>query len=183
MSYANTSCSIAGKTHKPIPVYQAPPSYRRICREPLKTFQEQQLASLDPNGARARLFSKENPEAARVGDILLVRTNSGEPFAGVCINIRKRGVDTAILLRNHLTRVGVEMWFKIYSPSVTGIEVVQRREKRARRARLYYMRQPKHDLGSVDGIVRQYLRQRAALGASGMARNRSGNADKKKKNK
>jgi len=49
-------------------------------------------------------------------------------------------VDTAVLLRNELTRVGVEMWYKIYSPNVEGIEVVQRRVKRARRARLYYMR-------------------------------------------
>lgn len=32
------------------------------------------------------------------------------------------------------------MWFKIYSPNVEGVEVVQRRAKRARRARLYYMR-------------------------------------------
>jgi len=99
----------------------------------------------------------------------------------VCINIRKRGVDTAILLRNHLTRVGVEMWFKIYSPNVTGIEIVQRREKRARRARLYYMRQPKHDMGSVEGIVRQYLRQRALLGTK--VKGRDANADKKKSNK
>ncbi len=36
--------------------------------------------------------------------------------------------------------MGVEMWFKIYSPNVDGVEVVQRREKRARRARLYYLR-------------------------------------------
>ena len=35
---------------------------------------------------------------------------------------------------------GVEMWVKIYSPNVTAIEVVKRAEKRARRARLYYMR-------------------------------------------
>jgi large subunit ribosomal protein L19 len=72
--------------------------------------------------------------------VLLVRLKNGDPFAGVCLNIRRRGVDTGILLRNQLTRVGVEMWFKIYSPNVEGIEVVQRREKRARRARLYYMR-------------------------------------------
>lgn len=173
----------AGKLHKAITVYQAPPSYRNTCREPLKAFQGQQLSSMDPTGARTRLFSKDNPEAAKVGDILLVRTTSGEPFAGVCINIRKRGVDTAILLRNHLTRVGVEMWFKIYSPAVTGIEVVQRRAKRARRARLYYMRLPKHDMGSVDNIVRQYLRQRAAIGAtgvrSGRVKGRDANAGKK----
>lgn len=75
-----------------------------------------------------------------MGDILLVRLKNGEPFSGVCMNIRRRGVDTGILLRNQLTRVGVEMWYKIYSPNVTGIEVVQRREKKARRARLYYLR-------------------------------------------
>lgn len=75
-----------------------------------------------------------------MGDILLVRLRNGDPFAGVCLNIRRRGVDTGILLRNQLTRVGVEMWFKIYSPNVEGIEVVQRRVKRARRARLYYLR-------------------------------------------
>ena len=39
-----------------------------------------------------------------------------------------------------MTRVGVEMMYKIYSPNVTGIEVVQRKEKRARRNKLYYMR-------------------------------------------
>jgi hypothetical protein len=71
---------------------------------------------------------------------LLVRFKSGDPFAGVCLNIRKRGVDTSILLRAQLTRIGTEMWVKVYSPTVVGIEVVQRAEKRARRARLYYMR-------------------------------------------
>ena len=45
------------------------------------------------------------------------------------------------------------MWVKIYSPTVKGIEVVKRAEKRARRARLYYMRKPKHDKGSVQGEV------------------------------
>ncbi len=49
-------------------------------------------------------------------------------------------MDTGILLRNKLLMVGVEMWVKVYSPNVQAIEVVKRAEKRARRARLYYMR-------------------------------------------
>ena len=60
------------------------------------------------------------------------------------MNIRRRGVDTSVLLRNQLTRMGTEMWVKVYSPTVVGIEVVQRAEKRARRARLYYMRYVHH---------------------------------------
>lgn len=95
---------------------------------------------LDPKGARALLFERDNKEAVRVGDVLLVRQKNGEPFSGTCLNIRRQGLDTAVLLRNHVTRVGVEMWFKIYSPNVTAIEVVQRAKKRARRARLYYLR-------------------------------------------
>lgn len=49
-------------------------------------------------------------------------------------------MDTGVLLRNKLLMVGVEMWVKIYSPTVMAIEVVKRAEKRARRAKLYYMR-------------------------------------------
>ena len=75
-----------------------------------------------------------------VGDILLVTFKTGDPFAGVCLCIKHRGVDTGILLRNRLLMVGVEMWVKIYSPNVRAVEVVKRAEKRARRGKLYYMR-------------------------------------------
>ena len=76
------------------------------------------------------------------------------------------------------------MWFKIYSPNVEGIEVVQRKEKRARRAKLYYLRQPRHDVGSVDGVVKQYLRQRMGgpVGSS-QVKGRDSNANRKKNNK
>lgn len=116
------------------------PSARARCKAPLDTITSHQLTVLDPTGARQKLFDKRNNEGAKVGDILLVRTREGEPFAGVCINIRRRGVDTGILLRDQATRVGVEMWFKVFSPNVEGVEVVQRKARRARRARLYYMR-------------------------------------------
>lgn len=144
-------------------VIAPPPSAAAQCREPIKALTDDQIRVLDPSGARTHLFSKDNPESAKVGDILLVRSKNGEPYAGVCINIRRRGVDTGILLRNELTRVGVEMWYKIYSPNVEGIEVVQRSEKRARRARLTYMRKPKHDIGSVQNIVWQYQRMRTGI--------------------
>lgn len=57
----------------------------------------------------------------------------------------------------------MEMWYKIYSPNIEGIEVVKRREKRARRARLTYMRKPKHDLGSVQNLVAEYQRSRLSV--------------------
>jgi ribosomal protein L19 len=147
---------------KKIKNFPSPPSAGTICADPVKRITEEQLAVLDPTGARTRLFAADNAERVRPGDILLVRLRGGDPFAGVCLDIRQRNspIDTAILLRNQLTRVGVEMWYKIYSPNVEGIEIVQRRAKRARRAKLTYMRKPKHDMGSVENIVRAYQRTR-----------------------
>ena len=148
-------------------------------KEPVAAFTATQLAVLDPAGERRALFDKKNRQGVKVGDILRVTFKSGDPFAGVCLNIRSRGIDTAFLLRNKLTKIGCEMWIKLYSPNVEGVEIVQRAEKRKRRARLTYMRlvhanlflsrliqltvrtrKPKHDLGSVENIVRKYLRDK-----------------------
>lgn len=86
------------------------------------------------------MFSRHNKDSIRPGDILQVRRRNGDPFSGVLLNIRRRGIDTGFLLRDQLTRVGVEMWFKLYSPAIEDIDLVQRKAKKARRAKLYYMR-------------------------------------------
>jgi len=119
---------------------------------------------MDPTGARTALFDRNRRDSVKVGDVLMVTTRrAAEPFAGVLISIRRRGIETAILLRGQLTRVGVEMWFKIYSRGVVGIDIVQRRPKRARRARLTYMRKPRHDRGSVEKLVIDWRRSRTVV--------------------
>jgi large subunit ribosomal protein L19 len=166
-----------------IPIVPPPRSTIKLCRDPIKAVTESQMTVLDPTGARTRLFAASNPDRAKPGDILHVRLRNGDPFSGVCISIRQRHqpIDTAILLRNQLTRIGVEMWFKVYSPNVEAIEVVQRKEKRARRANLYYMRQPKHDVGSVEGVVRGWMRQKSGGNVKG--KGRDANSTRKKNNK
>ncbi|SMQ53297.1 unnamed protein product [Zymoseptoria tritici ST99CH_1A5] len=146
-----------------IPTHPPPRSTVKACPDPISIVTASQLTVLDPIGARRRLFAPTNPERIQPGDILHVRLKNGDPVSGVCLVIRQRNspIDTSILLRNTLTRVAVEVWFKVFSPNIEGIEIVQRKAKRARRAKLYYMRHPKHDMGSVEGIVRQYLRQKA----------------------
>ncbi|KAH8154268.1 uncharacterized protein LAJ45_02036 [Morchella importuna] len=138
------------KIHPPI---KGPP------KSPLQALTTQALQTLDPNGTRQKMFSRHNKDSIRPGDIVQVRRRNGDPFSGVLLNIRRRGVDSAFLLRDHLTRVGVEMWFKLYSPAIEDIDLVQRKAKRARRAKLYYMRQPKHDFGSVANVVKEYTRR------------------------
>lgn len=90
-------------------------------------------------------------------------------FAGVFLALRRRGPDTAILLRNTLAKTPVEVWFKIYSPAVRGIEIVWRRPKRARRAKLTYMRKPKHDMGDVHHLVELWQRSRKVFSKAGGA--------------
>ncbi|KAI1125012.1 translation protein SH3-like domain-containing protein [Nemania abortiva] len=153
-------------------VYPRVPSSKTITPEPLSSYHAQQIRRLDPKGLRSALFSKASRDSVKPGDVLQVTTRRGEPFAGVCLSIRRAGVDTAILLRNHLTKVGVEMWYKVYSPNVLGIEIVWRRPKRARRARLTYMRQPKHDMGNVDHLVAAWRRTRNVFSSKGRAGNK-----------
>jgi ribosomal protein L19 len=120
--------------------YPPPPSTRKRFPDPVAEINASHLAVLDPTGIRQRLFARSNPDALRPGDILLVTFKTGDPFAGVCLSIRRRGPDTAVLLRNRLLMTGVEMWVKVFSPTVSGIELVKRAERRIRRARLFYMR-------------------------------------------
>jgi ribosomal protein L19 len=158
--------AVANAKNKPgFAVYRGLPSVRSkpATKDPLPAWQDKQLTLLDPTGARTRLFDRTKPDSAKVGDVLRVATKTGEPFAGVCISIRRNGVDSAILLRGQMFKVGVELWYKIYSPHVVGIDIIWRRPKRARRARLFYMRKPEHDMGSVDDLVFAWKKERAAL--------------------
>merc|ERR1712224_219030 len=130
---------------------------------PMPAIHQHQISHLDPTGARTRMFSKKHLDSAKPGDVLMVTTKSGEPFSGVFMQIRRQGVDTAIQLRGQLMKVSVEMWFKIYAPTTTAIDIIWRRPKRARRARLTYLRKAKHDMGNVDNLVFAWRKERYAL--------------------
>ncbi|QKX61180.1 uncharacterized protein TRUGW13939_08327 [Talaromyces rugulosus] len=145
-------------------IVESPKAISSTCNTPVEAVAEAQMAVLDPTGDRRALFDyRRSTRSVRPGDIIRVTFKSGDPFSGICLSIRSRGIDTSVLLRNQLTRVGVEMSIKVFSPNVEGVEIVQRTEKRKRRARIYYMRQPKHDIGTVEGIVNNYLRKKSAM--------------------
>ena len=144
-------------------IHEPPPSEREACKDPVSIIDNEQLSLLDPSGARRRLFDPMNRDGVKVGDVLLTTFKAGEPFSGIIMSIKQRGPSTSVLVRNHLTRIGTEMQIKVFSPLVQSMEVAQKATKRKRRARLYYLRKPEHDVGSVQKIVDQYLRQRALL--------------------
>lgn len=99
------------------------------------------METLDPKGERKALFDyRRNPRSIKPGDIVRVTFKNGDPFNGVVLSIKLRGIDTSFLLRNELTRVAVELSVKVFNPNVQSVEIVQRAQRKIRRARLYYMR-------------------------------------------
>jgi len=126
---------------KPVKVYPPPPSTRTACKDPVASVTEAQMNVLDPKGDRKALFDyRKNPRSVKPGDIVRVTFKNGDPFNGVVLSIKLRGIDTSFLLRNELTRVAVEMSVKVFNPNVQSVEIVQRAMRKPRRARLFYMR-------------------------------------------
>ncbi|CAG8541811.1 10948_t:CDS:2 [Ambispora gerdemannii] len=94
----------------------------------------------------AKLLKKTGKDRIIPGDVLLVesytnRTNlsSVSTFAGICIAIRRRGIETSFTLRNVILKVGVEQRFAAFSPMIKSIKILARGEG-YRRAKLYYLR-------------------------------------------
>lgn len=122
-------------------VYPPPPSARAACKDPVGSVTETQMAVLDPKGDRKALFDyRRNPRSVKPGDVVRVTFKNGDPFNGVVLSIKLRGIDTSFLLRNELTRVAVEMSVKVFNPNIQSVEIVQRAIRKTRRARLFYMR-------------------------------------------
>ena len=62
-----------------------------------------------------------------------------QAFEGVCIARRNAGVRSSFTVRKISYGEGVERIFPLYSPRISGIEVV--RKGKVRRAKLYYLRE------------------------------------------
>ena len=97
----------------------------------VKQFEDEQLNSSLPQ------FS--------VGDTLRVqvRVREGErariqPFEGLVIAKRQRGLNSSFTLRKISSGIGVERTFQLHSKLINGIEV--KRRGKVRQAKLYYMR-------------------------------------------
>ena len=60
-------------------------------------------------------------------------------FEGVCIGRKNAGLNSSFTVRKISYGEGVERVFQLYSPAISGIEVVRRGA--VRRAKLYYLRE------------------------------------------
>ncbi|KAI9342806.1 hypothetical protein BDR26DRAFT_793217, partial [Obelidium mucronatum] len=81
--------------------------------------------------ARTALFARGSPERIEPGSIVLVEQLSSRSaprklaFAGVLLNVKRRGILSTITVRNYVLGTGVEVVYPIYSPMVSRIKVLK----------------------------------------------------------
>ncbi|MBD1850603.1 50S ribosomal protein L19 [Leptolyngbya sp. FACHB-711] len=89
---------------------------------------------------------KQDLPTIHVGDTVRigVRIQEGgkervQPYEGTVIAIRRGGINHTITVRRIFQGVGVERVFLLHSPRVANIKIIRR--GKARRAKLYYLRE------------------------------------------
>ncbi|KAJ8099307.1 translation protein SH3-like domain-containing protein [Lipomyces tetrasporus] len=139
----NAGYQLSSKPKKaPIKIRQPAPSLLPKGSEPKQLLEQKLTSELDPTGWRRQLFQRSSPLALRPGDVVRVHFHSetSHTFVGTIMVIRRRGLDTSVRLRSEVAQLGVEMSVKVYSTSVKNFEFISRAVKKARRAKLYYLR-------------------------------------------
>ena len=111
------------------------------------------LATPEKQEMFRKLFGRHSPNQIRPGSIIqLTLEHAPTIFTGVLLSIRRRGLDTSILLRNIIQRTGVEMQFFVNSPHVKDIKVLQMPPGgRMRRAKLFYLRDSPEKMSMIAG--------------------------------
>ena len=102
------------------------------------------LQKFEDSQLQARKAEYDAPEFAP-GDTVRVNVKVVEgtrervqAFEGVCIAIKRAGINSSFTVRKISYGEGVERVFPIHSPRIDSIEVLRR--GRVRRAKLYYLR-------------------------------------------
>ena len=62
-----------------------------------------------------------------------------QPFEGIVLSIKKRGLGSSFIVRKISNGVGVERTFQTHSPIISGIKVKRRGD--VRQAKLFYLRE------------------------------------------
>lgn len=101
--------------------------------------QNQHIAAVEAANMKKDLPEFEIGDTVSVGVRIIEGTKERtQPFIGVVITRRGKGMDETFTVRRIVNNEGVERIFPIHSPRVVSVEV-QRRGK-TRRSKLYYLR-------------------------------------------
>jgi ribosomal protein L19 len=85
---------------------------------------------------KENILNKNYPKIGSV--LLLTNQNTKQTFTGLCIGLKKNGINSTVTLRNRLYDEGVEITFPLYSPKFT---IKKKSELKFKKAKLYFLRQ------------------------------------------
>lgn len=144
-------------------------SHKHSNRGVMASVEAQIRSELDPQSRLTSLFSRTSKDRIPPGSVLSIETyqnatkTSSSAFSGVLIAIRRRGLSTSFVVRNIVSKLGVEVRFNLYSPLLKDIKIVQRAIagkndkkgglRRTRRAKLYYLRNDDRKLAGISKSV------------------------------
>ncbi|KAH3668860.1 hypothetical protein OGAPHI_002615 [Ogataea philodendri] len=129
-------------------VYEPLPKLRD--GKPLMAYIRQaQYKKLDPTGEKLKMIERSNPERLRAGDVVSVFYKNQKPVIGAILMVKRSGVASAILLRNKVAGLGVEVNVPIFNPNVMRIDILRRPDTYRSRNRHYYIRNSRLDVKEV----------------------------------
>ncbi|KIY67350.1 hypothetical protein CYLTODRAFT_437062 [Cylindrobasidium torrendii FP15055 ss-10] len=103
-----------------------------------------------------RLFNRKSPEHLIPGSIVSVtQEHAPTQFTGVLLAVRRRGVDSTLLVRNIVNRTGVEIQVHAMSPHVKEIKLLRKPVKRTKRAKLYFLRDDPDKMSQIASSARK----------------------------
>ncbi|KAJ4472261.1 hypothetical protein J3R30DRAFT_3672613 [Lentinula aciculospora] len=135
------------------PERYVPPPAPLVQGKGLMPYLQRNLTTPEKQTMLRELFGRHSEKRIYPGSIVGV-TLEHAPFAftGVVLAIRRRGVDTSMVLRNVIQRTGVEMQVFVNSPHVKTIKVIQKPPKgRMKRAKLFYLRYSPEKMSALAG--------------------------------
>ncbi|CCH42775.1 50S ribosomal protein L19 [Wickerhamomyces ciferrii] len=144
---------------KNIPVY--PPLTQTNTKPVLDIYKEQCFEKLDPEGWRRALLKFKSPTEIKTGDVIRVvyNTRAIPPFMGQIIGISRGGVEASVVLRNNITKLGVEMRIKIFSPLISRIDIVKKPLKRKPGRKHYFIKGTKLDVKDLEADLKKSRRK------------------------
>ncbi|KAJ3729078.1 translation protein SH3-like domain-containing protein [Lentinula guzmanii] len=130
-----------------------PPPAPLVQGKGLMPYLQKNLTTPEKQTMLRELFGRHSTKRIYPGSIVGVMLEHAPfSFTGVVLAIRRRGIDTSMVLRNVIQRTGVEMQLFVNSPHVKNIKVIQKPPKgRMKRAKLYYLRYSPEKMGALAG--------------------------------
>lgn len=138
-----------------VPTVYEPLPPKRDGELALSFLHKELYAKLDPTGKRRALIAKDSSSRLRSGDVIRVTYTDRSTVLGQVIAIKRSFTDSNILLRNKITKLGCEVRIPVFNPKIKNIELISQPKKYLSRAKHYYIRNTRLDVGDLEATLRK----------------------------